>query len=685
MQTSAPINNLYVALFIMRLVNIILLSFSVLASNAIASEESEQNHQWLRDDSRSNAKVIRYLEQRNRQVEQFQQALQPLSDALQDEWANHRVQRGGQPWLIRDGKEYLVTRVEGQRWLRVRDANSSQIVDLLNIEQRANQHDYYQLGGWSVSPDGRKIALTEDLVGNEQYQMVVVEVASGKEQRFNTNGDTTVIWSADSKSVYGIVKTVQDARPSRLVRYSLVDGQVTDVYTETDQTWLVSAYLASDRQFAIVQSNSESTSEQRVLDLSNGELSAPLAKRHEGFEYYADVAKGKLYVQSNRDGQFALYSSSMKDSDWQLIYAPSHDAELQTYYVFQSGLVAIEQKQGQKSLVILNHGGREQHRELLSPSGSVAWLSRVGDYASDKLRIRSMSMTQPALWEEFDVSTLTRRRLSEDTYPSYQAEEYHTETIFIPSGGVQVPVTLAYKASMLTERSPVVVYGYGAYGFTMKPYFMPQTISLMDRGIIYAIAHVRGGGYFGDAWHQSGRGVNKINGIRDFVAVSKAMSTYQKGLRKVAAIGSSAGGTLVAGALNQAPQLFSAVSLTVPFVDVVASMSDSTLPLTAQQFQEWGNPSIPEERAKMAQYDPILNLTSADYPATLVRVGWHDRRVPYWEGAKYLSQLEAISSGTGPYLLETDFESGHATDQRKSSQRQAMEYAFLIKQLQKSE
>lgn len=212
----------------------------------------------------------------------------------------------------------------------------------------------------------------------------------------------------------------------------------------------------------------------------------------------------------------------------------------------------------------------------------------------------------------------------------------------------------------------------------MKPYFMPQTISLLDRGVIYAVAHVRGGGFKGEQWYLAGKGLNKSNSISDFVAAARTLQNFQQGERAILAMGSSAGGTLVAGALNEAPEVFAGASLKVPFVDVINSMSDETLPLTAQQYAEWGDPHQESELSAMKAYDPYFNLSKADYPPVLISVGLNDRRVPYWEGAKYQAKLKSLTTGSGPYLLSTNFSQGHSSDRRQSLSQQAFEYAFLL-------
>lgn len=678
----------------MKLLNVVLLSISSIVVSANCEElsgDSTQSYEWLRDDSRTRSQVIQYLEQQNLESQQALLALQPLADKLLQEWQANRPQRAEQPWTIKAGSEFQVSSFEGQRWLVTRKKGDQSVRKLLNLSQRESHHQYYDLGNWALSPDGTLIALAEDVVGDEQYQINVVNLATGESHLVAKQSDTGILWSTDNQSVYVIKKALPDSRPAKLVKHVIRSTQSSETYIESDVAWLVSAYLASDERYAVIQVNSESATEQRILDLSTGELSKPLATRKDGNEYYADIAGGELYINSNHQGKFSLYKARLaqmalpEQSKWQQVYASDEQANLENFYLFEAGIALVEQSKGRQSIVVLNHQGKEIHREPLSAEGSVGWVSRVGDYNSNIVRIRSMSMVQPAKWEELNLASMSRTLLSQDVYPTYRQSEYKTERIFVDSNGAKVPVTLAYKPQLLTKESPVILYGYGAYAFTMKPYFMPQTVSLLERGVIYAIAHVRGSGYYGAQWHEQGRGTNKMNGIKDFVASAKYLSQFNGGQRKVAVIGSSAGGTLVAGAINQQPDLFTAASLNVPFVDVVASMSDTSLPLTAQQYQEWGNPNVANELTKMAQYDPINNISHADYPATLVRIGWQDRRVPYWEGAKYHAKLKAMSSGTGPYLLDTDFTSGHATDRRKSSQRQAMDYAFLIHQLQQSE
>ena len=322
--------------------------------------------------------------------------------------------------------------------------------------------------------------------------------------------------------------------------------------------------------------------------------------------------------------------------------------------MFSAGPVVITQTGQVKKINVLSKSGLVRLSTDLGTKGKVEWLSRAGDYNSNKLHIRTMSMVTPPKWDILNTKTLQRTLLSQDNYPTFDPVLYHTEQIHIQSGNENIPVTLAYRKDKFNAESAIFLYGYGAYGVTMKPYFMPQITSLMDRGIVYAIAHVRGGGYKGEAWHKAGAGINKVVSISDFTQIAESMKGYKNGQHPIFAIGGSAGGTLIAASLNQRPELFSGAVLQVPFVDVVASMSDTSLPLTAQQYDEWGNPNSASQLSVMRTYDPIRNLKAQGYPPVFARVGLQDRRVPYWEGAKYIAKLSQMSQSSGPYLLHTD-------------------------------
>ena len=663
----------------------VLLAFALLLTGTVSASDQ---FFWLRDDSRSANKVLNYLNQQNDQTQLYQERIRSLSESLQKNWQDNRAEHAEKPWQEIDGSEYAILNHNGERTLRSRQVGSDVSTELLNLDTRSAEHDYYQLGDWALDSTKTKLAIAEDITGTELYRVSVVDLKTQQVTLVTQNVDSSLAWSKDSQSLYLIQLEQQTSRPYALTKYFLNQSKPIQLMEEPDSAWLLSYYLSSDTQFAVVQANSENTSEQRLLNLDSGEVSKPLLPRKTGVEYYVDVSDSMLFANSNHDhNDFAFYSTPLTQAThinlWRTVFEPTDGSRISNFYLFESGAVVVSQSGASQSLHFFDNDNRYRASQLLADAGQVAWVSQVGDYQSNKLHIRSMSLTQPAKWDRLNTDTLQRESFSQDHYPQYQQSAYQTEQVMVNSDGVMIPVTLAYRKDKLTKTTPVFLYGYGAYGMTMKPYFMPQIISLLDEGVIYAIAHVRGGGFYGDAWYQAGKGIKKENAILDFIAAARDLTTYNLGKRSIYAMGGSAGGTLVAGALNQAPDLFDGAVLKVPFVDVVNSMSDSALPLTAQQYGEWGNPNIADELKVMQQYDPYLNLSEQNYPPILIQIGLHDRRVPYWEGAKYYAKLSELTTGSGPYLLSTNFTQGHSTDRRRSLSQQAFEYTFLLSLTQK--
>ncbi|WP_399425693.1 prolyl oligopeptidase family serine peptidase [Vibrio campbellii] len=639
------------------------------------------NFDWLRDDSRQDERVLSYLKKQNQKTEQFQKSYDEITQHLLSQWEAMVAEKGDKPWVIKNGQEWNLTRRQGNFVLLSRADKNAQENVVYDFSSRQEERQYFQIGQWRIQDDS--LLFTEDIDGSEQYHAVLVELNNGRVHELISNVDNGVLLSPNGKFAFVVSKQAKTQRPYQIVRINTQTNEQKVLWQEEKTDWLMSFYPAADARFAVVQSNNESTTEQKILNFDSGELTASLRKPESGVEYYADVAQDRVFINSNLNGQFGLFETEMSEKDldtaesnWKSFLRSENGVE--QFYLYEAGLVALTKQDNQTTISVYSYDGKAKKTLPLESDGRVAWLSTLGDCRSNKIRIRSMSMTTPPLWEEFDVKALTKTNLSQDVYHGFSSQDYVSKRIMVKSHGVEVPVSLAYRKDKLSDNAPVVLYGYGAYGFTMKPYFMPQTVSLLDQGIIYAIAHVRGGGYFGGDWHEQGRGVLKANSINDFTAAAQSLKHFDGGERDVYAIGSSAGGTLVAGSINQAPDLFAGAVMKVPFVDVVASMSDTTLPLTAQQYGEWGNPTLPEQLKAMQAYDPILNIHKDAYPPMLVQIGLNDQRVPYWEGAKYLAQISSTSESTGPYLLQTDFHSGHRMDPRQAREQQAKEYAFLL-------
>ena len=594
---------------------------------------------WLRDDSRKSDRVHSYLVEHNNSTKQYQKGYRHITQSLMQQWDSMSVDQADKPWTITNDQEWYLSQEQGEYRLLKRAGKGEPIEIVYDFSTRQAQYDYYHIGQWRVQ--NNTLVFTEDIDGSEQYQAIYVNLSSGKTNLLANKVAESVLLSSSMEFAYLIANEPQTQRPYQFIRINTANGNRQVLWQEDKNSWLLSFYSAADTRYAVVQSNNESTTEQRILELDSGHLSYSLREPETGIEYYADIAHGKVFINSNLSGRFSLFQTNYDHrntaptkQDWDLFLQLKTNVE--QFYLYEAGIAVLNKYNNELTLNVYGYDGKPKASFPLNTNGRTAWLSTLGDFTSNKVRIRSMSMTTPPLWEEIDIKLLQKSLLAQDQYTSFSSQEYVSQRVIVAHQGVEVPVTLAYRKDRLTVNSPVILYGYGAYGFTMKPYFMPQIVSLLDRGVIYAIAHVRGGGYFGAQWHEKGRGVLKMNSMLDFIAAAQNLQQFKGGQREIYALGSSAGGTLVAGAINTKPQLFSGAVLKVPFVDVVASMSDTSLPLTAQQYSEWGDPRIPTELKAMQAYDPLLNIQSAAYPPLLVQIGLHDKRVPYWEGAKYI-------------------------------------------------
>ncbi|PSW18554.1 S9 family peptidase [Photobacterium sanctipauli] len=658
--------------------------------NAFAQAAEEQNkYQWLRDDSRQSARVIAFLQHENKRSHDNLALQAPLEEELAAEWRSRQRIASQNLWLrvgafeyqlVNDGKQYGIARKPHDK------VSAATIIDL---GSRAEQSKYYNLGAWRVSPDHRYIALAEDRRGDRNYQISIFDTQEGTFfEKVLSNASTDLVWGADSQSLIWVENEAKTYRPYRAKQWFVSSRDSKVLFTEPSLDWLVSVYASASKRHAIIQSNNHNTSEQRILELSTGKQLGVIRPREDGIEYYADLRQDKVFISSNISGAFALYQTSVSriPAPWTPIWQLDEGQHLKNWFLYPSHLVLEVATQQKSELVILDQALEVAHQHEITPPGGVAWLSSNGQSDENSVLIRSMSMAQPAKWLQFDLDDFSQSTLSQDSYTNFDPRLYRSVQIMVEHEGVSIPVSIAYRHDRLNAKSPVVLYGYGAYGTPMRPYFMPQIMSLLDRGMIYAIAHVRGGGFLGPDWYQQGRGVNKPNSILDFIAVAQQMKLYAQGdNRPVLAMGGSAGGTLVAAAINAQPQLFAAAVMQVPFVDVVATMSDPELPLTRQEYAEWGNPNVPEQLAIMRQYSPVDNIRHQSYPPMLVTGALHDSQVPYWEPARWVAKVRDFSLAKGPYLLLTDMDGGHLKDRRLARQQQIREYAFLIHQAETAE
>ncbi|ENY73345.1 protease II [Aeromonas diversa CDC 2478-85] len=610
---------------------------------------------WLRDDSRSRPDLLALLEAQNAWSEAVLAGQQPLEARLRQEFdARPRGDAASESWVTRAGHAWRLA-PDGSLW---RKGEAHPVLPARSAE------GYYEAGGWSLSPDGRLLAIAEDRRGSRDYRVSVLRLEDGQVLAELTGRSSDLAWADDGQTLYTIGNERRTLRPYRLLAWH--GGQEKALWQERDPAWLVSLYRTTDDRFLLLQSNNHDSSEQYLLEGSR----APhlLQGRRAGVEYYADHQSGWV-IRSNRDGAFALYGAEQPDRRWLRLWQPPAGATMEKWRLFERHLVVQLRHAGQDEVALLDRQGNERHRLPLSGSAGTGWLQGAQDPAADRILVRSQSLSTPPRERWLDLNEGRWSAPLEDTTTAYRSERRWITS----ADGTRVPVSLAWREGV-TPRA-VLLYGYGAYGTPMRPYYQREVLSLLDRGVLYAIVHVRGGGLLGEEWTQAGRGIHKQRGIDDFLAAADTLG--QQGRLPVLAMGGSAGGLLVGAALNQAPTHFAAAVLQVPFLDPIATMMDPELPLTRQEYQEWGNPALPAEYAALRRISPYDNLARRPYPPVLVSTALYDSQVPYWEPLKWMARLREQSTSQGPYLLLTELEGGH----RAGGGDRARELAFLLTQV----
>lgn len=622
-----------------------------------------------RDDSRQDPALLALLGEQNRWTEQQLASQAPLAQALQAEWQTRpRGEPMPQEWLSEAGSQWRME-ADGSLWQR----SNEQTAPRQRLAARQPAEGYYELAAWALHPDGHLVALAEDRRGDRDYRITLLDLASGETVATLEHRAADLLWSRDGKTLYTIANEPRTLRPRQL--WAWQSGRETRVHEEADPAWLLSLYRTTDRRHLILQSNNHDSSEQYLLEDGKASL---VKGRQRGLEYYLDTQGERVLLKSNRDGAMGLYQaaslSEVASGPWRPLWS-GEGKDLEKWRLFVDYTVLQYRHNGDDWLDVLDGDGQLTHRLPLTEGAGTAWIQGSQDPAGARVLIRRQGMAEAPHQRWLDLAS---GQWQADDRPAEESP-YQSERRWVAGkDGVKVPVSLVWRKEIHTPRA-LLLYGYGAYGTPMRPYYQPQVLSLLDRGFVYAIAHVRGGGLLGEEWYRAGRGRHKQQSVDDFLAVADALARDPAiNPARLFAMGGSAGGLLVAAALNQAPTRFAGAVLQVPFVDLLGTMSDPELPLTRQEYAEWGNPAVAADYQAMRRLSPYDNLHAVPYPPVLVTAGLHDSQVPYWEPLKWVARLRERSTAAGPYLLRTELDGGHLATPRTAQQRAAQEYAFLL-------
>lgn len=552
---------------------------------------------------------------------------------------------------------------------------------------------FFSLGAFSISPDHQRLAYSLDTSGEETYTLFVKELANDKVSELPFQQcDGSMTWANDSQTLF-FGELDETHRPHKLLRYRLDGTAAEEVFHEPDGRFFLHCYRASSERHLLLSLGSKTTSESWALDAEQPHQPFTcLAPRVEGHEY--DVDHGQLegrwtwFIRSNREGiNFALYQAQdtgrvPDQDDWRLLVA--HNPEVMLDGVtLNAGAMTLSLREGGLPIIEVHPQGLPSYRVQLPDAAYSLHVQNSLEFTSERIRLRYEALNRPAQVRQLQLADGQQQVLKQTpVLGEFDPDAYVSQRLWATAtDGTRVPISLVVKREYLGRPTPLYLYGYGAYGESLDPWFSHARLSLLDRGMAFAIAHVRGGGELGEAWYRAGKQEHKQNTFSDFIACAEHL--VAQGLttsRQLAISGGSAGGLLIGAVLNQRPELFQVAIAEVPFVDVLNTMLDPELPLTVTEYDEWGNPEEPQVHARIKAYAPYENVQAQAYPATLVIAGYNDSRVQYWEAAKWVARLRATKTDDNLLLLKTELGAGHGgmSGRYQGLRDVALEYAFVL-------
>ncbi len=651
------------------------------------------NYYWMNE--RGAEDVEKYLNDENAYTEEMLSDTKQFQENLFNEIIG-RIKQSDMSVPYKDNGYYYYTRYEeGKEYpihCRKKESLEAEEEIVLNVNEMAEGFSYYNVAGYSVSPDNKMLAFGVDTLSRRIYTVYFKNLETNEileEKIENTTGSAT--WASDNKNLFFSVKDEQTLRPFQVFRYTLGENKEPQkVFQEDDETFSSYVYKSRSKKYIIIGSSSTMSDEYRILRADNpkGEFKI-FQPRVRGLEYSIGHFEDKFYVKTNLDAKnfrlMEVNENKTEKENWKEVIAHRDDVFLEGFMAFADYLVLEERIKGINQIRIIQQKDKKEHYISFGEDAFTAWMSINPDFETDILRIGYSSLTTPISTYNYNMISRELELLKrQEVVGGYEPTEYQTERLYAKArDGVEVPISLVYKkGTKLDGSAPLLLYAYGSYGSTMDPYFSSTRLSLLDRGFVYAIAHIRGGQVLGRQWYEDGKMLKKKNTFNDYVDCAKyLLDKKYTSTDNLFAMGGSAGGLLMGAVINMNPELFKGVVAAVPFVDVVTTMLDESIPLTTGEFDEWGNPKEKEYYDYMLSYSPYDNVEAKAYPNLLVTSGYHDSQVQYWEPAKWVAKLRDLKTDDNLLLLHTNMEAGHggASGRFRRYRETAMEYAFIFK------
>ncbi len=650
------------------------------------------NYYWL--NQRDNPKVIEYLKAENAYKEAVMKHTEELQDKLYNEIVG-RIKKTDMSVPYFDNGYFYYTRYEEGDdypiYARKKGSLDAEEEIMLNVQEMAKGHSFFNVTGLNVSPNNNYLSYGVDTVSRRKYTLHIKNLSTGEildDEIPNTTG--SAVWANDNKTFFYTTKD-DTLRAFKIFRHVMGTdpSRDTEIYHEKDNTFSTTVYKTKSDRFLIIASYHTLSTEMRYLDADNpfGDFKL-FQEREKDHEYSISHYKDKFYIVTNWDAKnFRLMETDLnktEKSNWKEGVPHRKDVLLNSIEVFEDFLVLSERKDGLRQIRVMSQSEDKDYYIPFDEEAYVAYPTNNYEFDTETLRYSYSSLTTPNSVYDYHMKTGEKTLLKrQEVLGEFDPDDYHSERLWATArDGTRIPISMVYRKGLTKDKNnPLLLYGYGSYGASMDPRFSSERLSLLDRGFIYAIAHIRGGSEMGRDWYEEGKLLNKKNTFTDFINCAEFLiNEGHTNPDMLFTMGGSAGGLLMGAVLNMRPDLWKGVIAAVPWVDVVTTMLDESIPLTTSEFDEWGNPKDKKYYEYMLSYSPYDNVKVQDYPAILVTTGLHDSQVQYFEPAKWVARLRGLKTDDNLLILDADMESGHggASGRFERYKRTALEYAFML-------
>ena len=653
--------------------------------------ERIDNYFWMND--RENPDVIAHLNAENAYLDDILSETKADQELLFNEMKGRIKEDDSSVPYFKNGYWYYSRYETGKEYpihCRKKESLDAEEIVLINENIEAKKHPYYDVVAFSVTLDNKLMAFAEDITGRRMYQVKFMNLETKKVlPNILEACSSDLAWHNDNNQLYYTLKDPETLRPHQVMCYDLAKGASKEIFKELDDTFICGVSKSKDYSHLVIGSYSTLTTEHQfksAFDESDFQVFIPREREH---EYYVEIFGNTAYIKTNLDAEnYKLVSSNLTDrspDNWIEIQAHSKDVFFEDFEVFHDFLIIQEKVNGLTQLRVYDaiNGGNK-----VIPSIEETYTLYLGtnpEMNSQTLRIGYSSMTTPHSVFDVDLISFERElKKQQEVLGGFNSEDYRSERQWAKADdGTLVPISIVYHKDHFKKdgTNPVLMYAYGSYGSTVDPYFSTSRLSLLNRGFIFALAHIRGGEYLGRQWYENGKLLKKKNTFTDFINCAEYLvDAGYCHKNRVHAMGGSAGGLLMGAISNMRPEIWKGIVSAVPFVDVISTMMDDSIPLTTGEYDEWGNPNDKTYYDYMLSYSPYDNIESKDYPAMLVTSGLHDSQVQYWEPTKYVAKLRELKTDSNPVLLKTNMDAGHggASGRFEALKEVALEYAFLF-------